>query len=225
LRAKASHGTIAFVSDPRSPDDSTLGEGREIVISHALGAGPVTAVRNVLIQASLTQLQDNGYYARYTKVLDKEVLQLLLASIGPGWTPLTLADAHYAACDAMNLSSEEILKMGTRVGGRVQETLLVSASRAPPRADFDLWAEAVAPLNRVWPRLYQGGSVQIVKLGPKIEQVEFRGFGLVRHRYYRHATASAMSATHAAMGALIESAKIISYDAALGELAIRLSWA
>ena len=33
---------------------------REIVIRHVPDAGPVTAVKNVLLQSSLTQLQDNG---------------------------------------------------------------------------------------------------------------------------------------------------------------------
>ncbi|MEY4579576.1 MAG: hypothetical protein RL701_4279, partial [Pseudomonadota bacterium] len=38
------------------PDrDSTLPE-REIVVPHVVGAGPVTAVKNVLIQFSLAQL-------------------------------------------------------------------------------------------------------------------------------------------------------------------------
>jgi hypothetical protein len=198
---------------------------REIIIPHTPESGPVTAVKNVLLQTSLTQLQDNGYYDRYAKLVDQKVLQELASSLGPGWIPIAIADAHYAACEALNLTTEEISRMGTRVGGRVQETALVSAAKGRPGPDFDLWTDAIRPMHRMWPRIYQGGSVQIVKLAPKVQECQMLGFGLVRHRYFRQASLTVITATHAAMGALIDSSKIMSFDAAQGELTVRLSWA
>jgi len=195
----------------------------EIIIPHVPDAGPVTAVKNVLIQSSLAQLQDNAHYERYRKLIDPKVLEELTANLGPGWVPIALADQHYAACDLLNLTTDEIANMGNRVGDRVQERALV-APKAERASDFDLWTEAVRPLHRVWPRIYQGGSVQIVKVAPKTQQCELRGFSLVRHRYFRTATLSAMSAAHAAMGARIESTKVLRHDAASGELVMRMSW-
>jgi hypothetical protein len=201
-----------------------IGE-REIVIAHDPNAGPVTAVKNVLLQSSLGQLQQNGYYDRYKQLIQPRTLEQLESSLGPGWIPVELADAHYAACDKLNLTNDEILNLGNRVGARVQETALVSAAKTAPTSGFDLWTEHIRPLHRVWGRVYQGGSVQVVKLGERVMQTEFRGFGMSRHRYYRTATLSAMAAAHAAMGARIESMKVISYDAATGEFVVRMGWA
>jgi hypothetical protein len=198
---------------------------REIIIPHTPESGPVTAVKNVLLQSSLTQLQDHGYYDRYARLVDPKVLQELASSLGPGWIPVEIADAHYAACEALKLTTDEISRMGARVGGRVQETTLISAAKTRPNPDFDLWTEAIRPMHRVWARIYQGGSVQIVKLAPKVQQCQLLGFGLVRYRYFRQATLTAISTTHAAMGALIDSSKIMSFDPAQGELTVRLSWA
>jgi hypothetical protein len=100
--------------------------------------------------------------------------------IGPGWTPIEIANAHYQACDELALSVDEVSAVGQRVGGQLQGAFVSGAKKVRDR-DFDLWS-AIGPLHRVWARIYQVGSVQIVKLGPKEQLTELRGFPLARYR-------------------------------------------
>ncbi len=205
------------------PEESFTIEGREIVIAHEREVRPCTAVRNVVIQSSLSQLQDAGYYERYLTLIDPDRLQALLSSFAPGWTPIELALAHYEACDKLGLTQEEHAKLGQRIGARLQETALVTAAKRSRDADFDLW-NATGNLHRMWARLYQGGSCQVVKLGPKDKLVELRAFALSRYRYYRNAQLAGIGAAYEALGARLETLRVLSYNAARDELTFRFTW-
>lgn len=196
---------------------------REIIIPHDAEAGPVTAVRNVVIQASLVELKNNGYYDRYTTLIAPDILERLRLAIAPSWIEVDLALAHYAACDNLRLTPEEFEAMGKRVGHRVQETVLVSLAKKVREAGFDL-CPAVGALHRMWPRLFQGGSVQVVKVGSKEKLLELRGFALNRYHYYRQAHLAALRATYAALGTRVAQTKVVSYDAAGDELVVGVAW-
>lgn len=94
------------------------------------------------------------------------MLEDILARLDPGWLPVELAVAHYQALDPLNLSLEQIDTLAKNVGERIQNTVLVSAAKRTRDSDFDIWSEAPS-FHRMWSRLYQGGSVQIRKLGPR----------------------------------------------------------
>ena len=210
---------MASAFDSRSEESGI----REIVFPFDKDIQPCTAVRNVVIQSSLQQLQDNGYYDRYLKLIDPKLLEELMSSFAPGWTPIDLAHGHYSACEKLSLTQEEITKLGKRIGSRLQETALVSSAKRTRDADFDLWTAAGA-LYRMFPRLYQGGSCQVTKLGPKDKLIEFRSFALSRHRYYRLAQLAGIVSAYEALGVHIETAKIASYNPTRDELAFRISW-
>jgi hypothetical protein len=213
---------VPNASDSR-PESLGPSERREIVIPHEREIRPVTAIRNVVIQSSLAQLQGAGYYERYVTLIDPKLLEELMASLAPGWTPIELAHAHYGACDKLGLTQEEHAKLGQRIGSRLQETALVSGAKKSRDADFDVWTEA-GPLHRMWARLYQGGSCQVVKLGPKDQLVELRAFSLSRYRYYRNAQLAGIGAAYEALGVRFDALKIASYHPARDELSFRLTW-
>jgi hypothetical protein len=199
-------------------------ETREIVIPHDPAAGRLTAVRNVLIQASLGQLKAHGHYERYTKLIEPNLLEQLLSRLAPGWIPLDLALAHYGACESLELGREDFEAMGEGVGERVQETMLVSPANKAREADFDLW-QGLAALQRVWPRVFKGGSVQIVKVGPKEMLLEEVGFALNQYHYYRQSHLSALRTTYSALGTRITHTKVVSYNAVTDEMVVRVAWA
>jgi hypothetical protein len=196
---------------------------REVVIPHDPKAGPVSAVRNVLLQSSLGNLKASGYYDRYVQLIAPELLAQLLSSLGPGWIPVELASAHYEACENLMLSARELAKVGSQVGDRLQETALVSSAKKARDADFDLW-EALSSLHRMWGRLYQGGSVQVVKLGAREKLLELRGFSLTRFHYFRQATLTAIGASYSALGPRMTSVRIQSYSPKTHEMVVRSSW-
>ena len=200
------------------------GETREILSPHDPDARPVTAVRNVILQASLTQLRDRGHYPRYAALIAAHTLEQLTAmSVAPGWVPIELALAHYEACDNLMLTREQFAEMGGGVGERVQETVLVSPAKKAREAEYDPW-NATGPLNRMWARLYQGGSVQVVKVGPHDKLLEQRGFVLSQFHYFRQAQVAALKAIHAALGTRSVETKLESYSPARDELIVRVSW-
>jgi len=208
----------------RDSDSTSATAGqREILIPHAPTALSLTAVRNVFIQSSLVGLKANGYYERYTKLMDPDVLAQLQSSLGPGWVPVELAMAHYEACDGLMLSAQELNEIGGQVGHRLQESVLVTSAKRVRNTDFDMW-DVMLALHRMWGRLYQGVSVQVVKLGAREKLIETRGLSLFRFHYYRQTSLAAISAAYRALGAHENSVKMVSYSAKTHELVVRTSW-
>jgi hypothetical protein len=72
--------------------------------------------------------------------------------------------------------------------------------------------------------VFQGGSVQVVKLGPTEELIELRGFSLNQHRYFRFGNLGAVAAAHEAVGIRIESTKIVRYDSSTQDVTIHVAW-
>jgi hypothetical protein len=196
----------------------------EIVFPHDPNAGVLTEVRNLVVQSSIAELKARGHYERYLQFIAPVTLEDLLSRVAPGWIPVELAMEHYQACEEMNLSNEELNIMGRSVGERVQSAAFVSSAKKTRDDDFDLW-QIEAQIYRVWQRLYRGGSIQVVKLGPKEKLVEQRGYPMNRYRYYRQALVTAIATAHTAVGAHITSIRIDKYDPATHAVNCRLRWA
>lgn len=195
----------------------------EIVVPHERHGQPVIAVRNVVVPSSLALLRDHGYFDRYSKSIDPSVLHRLSTNLAPGWVGLDLVEAHYFACDALNLSLEELERLGQSAGQRVRETFLVVPGTKNRAEAIDVWG-TTNQLHRVWKRLYQGGSVQIAKLGPTERLVDFRGFSLNKYRYFRNAIVASIQGAHEAIGVRIESVKAVRYDPSTHELTVHVVW-
>jgi hypothetical protein len=198
-------------------------QSREILIPHSPTVTPLTAVKNVFIQSSLAGLKANGYWDRYVRLIDPAVLAQLESSMGPGWIPLELVTPHYEACDGLALRTQELNQIGSQVGHRLQEAVLVSSAKRERAVDFDMWAVMLS-LHRMWARLYQGGSVQVVKLGPREKLIETRGYSLFQFHYYRQTSLAAFGAAYSALGAQVTSVKIQSYNPKTHEMVVRTSW-
>jgi hypothetical protein len=184
----------------------------------------VTAVKHLVLQSSLKHLQERGHFERYKALVDPAVLERLQTGVASEWTPIDVADAHYAACDNMLLDDQEIANVGQATGDRLQRILLVSATKKSGAAERDVWS-AGGQLHRLWGRNYQGGSLQIVKLGEKEKLLEIRGLQLNRYRYFRCAQLTVMTANYEALGVRSTSARIASYNPSTDELAILMTWA
>ena len=197
-------------------------QGGEVVIPHDAEAGPLSAVRNNVLQTSLALLRDQGLYERYAELVPPDTLHHLLANVTPCWVPMDLVHSHYRACDAMQLSPQELEQLGQRAGENTRKVSIVVAQPEGESA-FDVWANADR-MHRVWKRLYQGGSVGIARLSPNEELVDFRGYTIHQHRYFRYGCVAAIRSAHEAVGVPVEVAKIVRYDQETHELTVHLSW-
>lgn len=211
-------GTSSGKGSPPRPAGS---EAREILVPHSAEIRPVTAVKFLLMQSSIGQLQQVGFFARYAEIIDPKVLERIRSGLASEWAPVALAEAHYQACDSMGLSDEELRSLGQRVGDRLQETSLVWAAKGRPTVDV---FEASKALIRMWPRHYQGGSVQAVKLGPNNLLYELCSFRLNRFRHYRVGQLAVFRAAYEALGVHLQSARIASYSAAKDEVHVSVVW-
>jgi hypothetical protein len=194
----------------------------EVFIAHDAVVRPVTAVRNDVLQASLTFLRDRGWYERYAKLVDPAILRELTTNVAPRWVPIDVVHAHYRACDAMELSTEELERLGEDAGQRARKVSIV-VSQPKQNAEFDLWQNSER-MHRVWKRLYQGGSVQVVRLGANEELIDFCGFSVHQHRYFRYGCVAAIRAAHEAVGLDMETTRIVRYDPNTHELTVHLAW-
>lgn len=194
----------------------------EVLIPHEAQVRPVTAVRNDVLQKSLALLHDKGLYERYAKLVEPATLQQLSRNLAPSWVPIDVVHSHYRACDALALSTEELESLGQEAGQHARKVSIVVAQ--PDRnVAFDLWQNAER-MHRVWKRLYQGGSVQVMRLGATEELIEFRGFSIHQHRYFRSGCVAAIRSAHEAVGLHMKVTKIALYDPHTHDLAVHLAW-
>lgn len=218
------------MSDPRQPRARAALQAapdpsahRELVVPHDPNAGSLVAVRNVLIQSSLAELKAHGLYDRYAQEMPHDMLeQLSVAALSPGWIPVELAHRHYGACDALALDAAQFETIGKAVGDRVQSAVLIALAKKVREANYDLWL-AVGPLQRMWPRVFQGGSAQVWKLGPKEMLIEERGYSLNCFDYYRRAHLAALTATYQALGSNTK-VELMGYHPARDEMNVRVTW-
>lgn len=155
--------------------------------------GPVRGVRSTLIQSSLDTLRRRGHFERYLQVLDPRYRATLLESLAPEWLAIEVAAGHYAACDALALSSTELHEIGEDVGTRIQGTFIGTLVRKARSVGLTPWVP-LAQFQRLWERLFQGGGVGLVKTGPKDCSLEVRMLSLCEFNYFRIAFGGVVTA-------------------------------
>jgi hypothetical protein len=152
---------------------------------HPQGAAPpVTHVRSTLIASSLRSIEARGRSADYAKVLDPKHRETIFSNIAAQWLAIEVGVAHYNACDALGFSPAEAFEIGTAVGAHVQGTFLGTMLRAAKTAGVTPWV-ALANTRKLYDRLFQGGDIAVIKLGPKEARVEIVGQAMCPISYWR----------------------------------------
>lgn len=146
---------------------------------------PVSQVRSTLIQSSLKQLRASGHFDAYERRLPREKRAAVLETLGPTWLSIDIALAHYKACDELQLSTSELLKIGEGVGSRMSSTLISTLTRVAKLSGITPW-QFYGQLERFWKRAFIGGAVSLKRLGPTESLIEVRGVALCRYAYFRH---------------------------------------
>ena len=144
---------------------------------------PCTQVRSTILLSSIQTLREAGYGERYDARMPERARERLCAVGAPSWLPIDLAWTHYATCNALGLSVDEVLAIGAKVDPvHVSGVgLVLRAARAggvTPWAVFDNAA-------RYWQRMYDGGRLDVAREGPKDARLVVRGQPLVRFAYWR----------------------------------------
>ncbi|HET6339988.1 MAG TPA: hypothetical protein VFG30_42560 [Polyangiales bacterium] len=198
-------------------------ETPELLFPHEANLKPLTAVRRMLVHSSITELEQLGYYERYCRIISPTSLAQIKELIGPGLMAVELALDHYRACDALDLTDEQIHAAGLRAGEKIGDALLVASAQVSASAEGAVWS-VIGAFYRMSRRIYEGGSAQYVKLGPKSLLIEYKANPLFSVRYYRVAYAGFMRRTFGSVGLKIKDFTLSSYRREHAEIEVRMSW-
>ncbi len=147
---------------------------------------PVTQFRSTLLTSSLKSIRERGHGDRYLSLLPAKHHDAVRASIAGVWLPLELGLAHYDACEALGLSTQEQIEIGEEVGLKIQGTFLGTMLKLAKGAGVTPWL-CLGQYQRLWERLMIGGGVRVTKVGPKEARLECFDFPFSRIPYFRTA--------------------------------------
>jgi hypothetical protein len=145
---------------------------------------PCTSTRSTLLGSSILALRERHHFDRWNEVVDPRFREAILYTPAGVWMPIAAGEAHYAACDRLALSPEEILAMGNAVARFTQKTVLALALRLAHETGTTPWM-ILDQTPRLWARLYQGSALSLHKVGPKDAELHFVGNSLARFAYWR----------------------------------------
>jgi hypothetical protein len=146
---------------------------------------PASEARSTLVTTSIQAIRARGRFADYEKALPSAQRQAILTVVAGVWLPMDLALAHYAACDELGLSPKDQFAIGAEVGDRVQGTMLGLVVRTAKTSGLTPWM-GLNQCTKLYERLFNGGSVRLVKLGPKDARMEVVNNPLFALAYFRN---------------------------------------
>ena len=164
-----------------------VGTGEEVFLDFPRPRAELTDAthfRSTWLTVSQAALRERGYGDAYLAHLDPAYKEQLLAVVAGVWLPMDVARAHYTACDALALPTEELVEIGAGATRRANATALSFAVRLARETGVTPWT-ILAQVQRIWDRTSKGGGVAVFKLGPKEARIEVVGYPLAYLRYNR----------------------------------------
>jgi hypothetical protein len=140
--------------------------------------------RSTWLCSSLRSIRDRGLYDEYVQNLDPVHREAVESSVVGTWLPIEVAVAHYRACDALMLSVPEMLTIGREATNQVHGTLLGTFVRLAKGAGVTPWT-VLGRLDELWRRIWLGGGLEIMQLGPKEARVYIAGWPCAGSGYCR----------------------------------------
>lgn len=144
---------------------------------------PCQRVRSTLLLGSLRALRARGHGDAYAASVGQETLALLSSLGGPQWLPIRVAEEHYAACDKMKLTVEEMLHIGAAVAPTSASGVQTVLHAARTTGATPWTALQRAPTY--WSRMYDGSVLSVRRDGPKDATITIRANALARYAYWR----------------------------------------
>jgi hypothetical protein len=145
---------------------------------------PTSSFRSTWLSSSLRALRERGHLDAYLAKLPEAYHALVLAPVVGVWLPDEVAVAHYRACDALNLPPAEAFAIGYDVARHAQQTLLSTAATLAKAAGVTPWT-LLSQMQKLWTRIWNGGDLTVLSLGPKEARLEIVGWTSARIPYCR----------------------------------------
>lgn len=143
-------------------------------------------VRSTLICSGLTELRQRGAFDEYVARLSPGPREVILAAVAGVWLPADVALEHFRAVDALGLTADEAFAIGAGSGRRIQQSVLSTLVRLAAGAGANPWT-VFQNYERLWSRIFDGGTFHIDRLGPKEVRVDYASLPPCRYAYFRNA--------------------------------------
>jgi hypothetical protein len=147
---------------------------------------PTSEFRATWLTSSMRSLKARNLLERYYAELPPGLVDTIRFAVPATWLPASVAESHYAACDALNLGRDEAFAIGCETAEHMNATLLSLASRLAKTSGITPW-HLLSQHQRIWSRIWRGGDVAVWKAGPKDAVVDIEGWSCARYSYIRHA--------------------------------------
>jgi hypothetical protein len=144
--------------------------------------GPVTAVRGTLLLIDWRWLRENGLFDAYARVFGAS--RELLDSGAAEWIPWPLGLTHWEAIDALHLTSEQLVAMGTFMGEHAHNVVLATLVRLAGKLGMSPWP-ALSQCHKLWTRSWRGGGMAAYRTGDHSARVEVLEANVVATRSFR----------------------------------------
>lgn len=195
----------------------------EILVEPDPKAGPLVAVKGMLLQTSLEELKAIECFDRYAELLGPSKLAELTDYLVGEWVPVEAMRTHYTACEDLRLTPMQLDEVGRRVGERLQNRLLSTLAATSRMAGFSPWI-AIPPMYRMAGRVFQGSTARVTKIGPKEGELVIYGNSLFDFQYFRVAYCGTVRGMFGLLGVRNINARIVHQDIARSEVTLRISW-
>lgn len=183
---------MTHVQPPKPRPES---EQRDVLLPLPCAANSIlwaTEYRSTWIVSSLASLRSSHHFDAYLQALrglDRSIAtvaeQRLLNCVAGEWLPMSIARAHYDACNALSLSESELLRMAVEGdGGQVRRAWHAQFIGAAERPDATPW-NILPQLQKLWLRTANGGAAAVYRRGQNRATVEYVGCELFDVRHFR----------------------------------------
>jgi hypothetical protein len=143
-----------------------------------------TRFRSTWLSSSIRALRERNLFETYLTHLPAEYHEAVLSAVVGVWLPVKVAEAHYDACDKLELTAQDLVAIGSAVGLHAQGIVFSTAINLAKGAGVTPWT-VLPRLPEIWYRIWIGGGVAIYKLGPKDARLEIGGWTCARTTYCR----------------------------------------
>ena len=147
------------------------------------------AFKSTWLASSLRALRERGLHERYVTALTAlapSQAETIASAVAGTWLPVSIAMAHYDACDRLDMPTRDQVAMGVDVMRHTHRTVLSVAMRLSSRRIATPWM-IFGHAQRLWDRTWNGGAIGVFRTGEREVRMELLGWPCARFTYCRAA--------------------------------------
>jgi hypothetical protein len=162
------------------------GETDEVLVPFPPTLTTARNAKSTVLQGSVAAVRASSRFHEYLRHVPPASQPILLHSVAGTWIPIDVAFAHYSACDAAGFGIDEAFANGRATFDKAGHVLFGTVLRMAKAAGVTPWTP-LEQLQRFWDRGYDGGGVQVLRVGPKEARIQIVRTRLAESPYYRNA--------------------------------------